>query len=121
MLDSMLKLLKFFVFEINSIVNSDSWKIWKLFDSILNLVRSCGPWQDRERERFLQADYDEIISILQRSSSPLASKSTKDLYNYLCTSPILIGDGALTQPAKMFQIAKLRNQQFHHTIMLHQR
>ena len=96
MLDSMLKLLlKFFVFEINSIVNSDSWKIWKLFDSILNLVRSCGPWQDREREGFLQADYDEIISILQRSSSPLASKSRKDLYNYLCTSPILIGDGAL--------------------------
>lgn len=97
MIGSMLKLLlKFFIVEINFIVNFDSGKLWKLFESIINFVRSCCPWQDREWERFLQADYDEIISILQRSSSPLASKSRKDLYDHLCTNPILIGDGALS-------------------------
>lgn len=40
-------------------------------------------------DKFLPHDYKRIIS----SSSSLNSMSKKDLYFYLCTHPIIIGDG----------------------------
>ncbi|KAD5803668.1 hypothetical protein E3N88_15028 [Mikania micrantha] len=44
-------------------------------------------------ERFLPADYEEIIS---RSVSPVNYSSKKDLYFRLCDSPIILDDGNLS-------------------------